>query len=128
VKLLLDSHTLIWAVENPAKLSPLAAAAILDPNNERWLSAASIWEIAIKAGQGKLSLSLPYGKWMENAIGDLVLVVLPITIEYANAQSQLPYYHRDPFDRMLIAQSQLENLVMISQDALLDSYGIQRLW
>ena len=128
MKLLLDSHTLIWAVENPAKLSPLAAAAILDPNNERWLSAASIWEIAIKAGQGKLSLSLPYGKWMENAIGDLVLVVLPITIEYANAQSQLPYYHRDPFDRMLIAQSQLENLVMISQDALLDSYGIQRLW
>ena len=128
MKLLLDTHTLIWAVDDPSKLGPQAVTALQDPANDLLLSAATIWEIAIKVGLGKLSLSMPYRQWMNQAITDLGMTVLPITVEYADVQVNLPKHHGDPFDRLLVAQSQVENIHLVSADPVFDQYGINRLW
>jgi len=128
VKLLLDTHTLIWAVDDPSKLGPQAVTALQDPANDLLLSAATIWEIAIKVGLNKLSLSMPYRQWMNQAITDLGMTVLPITVEYADVQVNLPKRHGDPFDRLLVAQSQVENIHLVSADPVFDQYGINRLW
>ena len=128
MKLLLDTHTLIWAVDDPSKLGPQAVTALQDPANDLLLSAATIWEIAIKVGLGKLSLSVPYRQWMNQAITDLGMTVLPITVEYADVQVNLPKHHGDPFDRLLVAQSQVENNHLVSADPVFDQYGINRLW
>jgi PIN domain nuclease of toxin-antitoxin system len=128
MRLLLDSHTLIWAVDDVSQLSPAAAAALPDPANELLLSAASIWEIGIKVGLGKLTLTLPYRQWMNQALVDLGLSILPITVEYADAQAGLPFHHRDPFDRLIIAQALTEKVAVVSADAAFDPYGVTRLW
>jgi len=128
VKLLLDTHTLIWAVDDPSKLGPQAVTALQDPANDLLLSAATIWKIAIKVGLGKLSLSMPYRQWMNQAITDLGMTVLPITVEYADVQVNLAKHHGDPFDRLLVAQSQVENIHLVSADPIFDQYGINRLW
>jgi PIN domain nuclease of toxin-antitoxin system len=128
MRLLLDSHALIWYVDQDHLLSQAAHAAITDPNNDLLLSAATIWEIAIKTGLKKLTLALPYHQWMNQAIADLDLAVLPITVEYANVQAGLPDHHRDPFDRLLIAQAITEGVPIISADASFDAYSVTRLW
>jgi PIN domain nuclease of toxin-antitoxin system len=128
VKLLVDAHTLIWAVDDPSKLGPQAVTALQDPANDLLLSAATIWEIAIKVGLKKLSLSMPYKQWVTKAMADLGMTVLPIMVEYADVQAGLPNHHRDPFDRMLVAQSQVENIHLVSADPVFDQYGINRLW
>lgn len=128
MRLLLDTHTLLWAVDDPSQLSSQAATALQDPANELLLSAGTIWETAIKSGLGKLSLSLPFRQWMERAIKDLGTTVLPVTIEFADVQAGLPNHHRDPFDRLLVAQAQVENVRLVSIDAVFDQYGISRLW
>ena len=128
MKLLVDAHTLIWAVDDPSKLGRQAVTALQDPGNDLILSAGTIWEIAIKVGLGKLSLSMPYREWMNQAITDLGMAVLPITVEYADAQGNLPRHHGDPFDRLLVAQAQVENMALVSADPGFDPYGINRLW
>lgn len=128
MRLLLDSHVLIWAVEPPMKLSATAVAALQDPGNDLILSVGSVWEIAIKVGLNKLALSRPYRPWIEKAMADLGLVVLPITVEHADAQAVLPHHHRDPFDRLLAAQAQVEQVPLVSSDPKFDPYGIARLW
>jgi PIN domain nuclease of toxin-antitoxin system len=128
VKLLVDAHTLIWAVDDPSKLGRQAVTALQDPGNDLILSAGTIWEIAIKVGLGKLSLSMPYREWMNQAITDLGMAVLPITVEYADVQGNLPRHHGDPFDRLLVAQAQVENMALVSADPGFDPYGINRLW
>ncbi len=128
MRLLLDSHTLIWAVDEPARLSPAALKALQDPANDLLLSAATVWEIAIKVGLGKLSLTIPYRRWMNKAVLDLGLTLLPITVEYADVQASLPNHHRDPFDRLIIAQALTEAIAVVSADAAFDPYGVTRLW
>ena len=128
MKLLLDSHTLIWAADDPAKLTALAQALLQDPSHDRLVSAASLWEIAIKFSLGRLPLSLPYRQWMDKAIADLGLILLPITLDHAERQASLPWHHRDPFDRLIVAQTQFEGLPVVSADAKLDIYGITRIW
>jgi PIN domain nuclease of toxin-antitoxin system len=128
MRLQVDAHSLIWAVDDTSRLSPAAATALQDPANELLVSAATVWEIAIKVGLGKLSLSLPYRDWMNKAITDLTLSMLPVTIAYADAQAALPWHHRDPFDRLLIAQALTDRLGIVSADAQLDAYGITRVW
>jgi len=98
MRVLIDTHALIWAVDQPTQLGKAAAAAIQEPSNELFLSAATVWELAVKVGLKKLTLSMPYRDWMNKAIGDLGLSVLPITVDYADAQAVLPPHHRDPFD------------------------------
>ena len=128
MKLLLDSHTLIWAADDPAKLTALAQALLQDPSHDRLVSAESLWEIAIKFSLGRLPLSLPYRQWMDKAIADLGLILLPITLDHAERQASLPWHHRDPFDRLIVAQTQFEGLPVVSADAKLDIYGITRIW
>jgi PIN domain nuclease of toxin-antitoxin system len=128
VRLLLDTHTLIWSIDDPSRLSAVALAVISDPAKDRVLSAATIWELSIKVGQGKLPLSLPYRPWMDKAIADLKLAMLPITVEYAERQAALPPHHKDPFDRLLIAQALVDGLPIVSADATFDAYGVTRIW
>jgi PIN domain nuclease of toxin-antitoxin system len=128
MRLLLDSHALIWYVDQDHLLSPAAHSAISDPNNELLLSAATVWEIAIKAGLNKLRLSLPYREWMNRAIADLSISILPITVDSADAQANLPHHHGDPFDRLIIAQALVEGIAVVSADASFDPYGVTRLW
>ena len=128
MRLLVDTHALIWAVDDPSKLSRRAVRVLEDSANELLLSAATIWEIAIKVGVKKLSLSHPYRQWMNKAIADLGLTLLPITVEYSDVQAALPRHHGDPFDRMLAAQAQVENVPLVSADLFFDQYGVRRIW
>ena len=128
MRLLLDSHTLIWSADRPDRITSAAMTAMGDPANELLVSAATLWEIAIKFGLGRLPLSLPYRQWMEKAIADLGLVLLPITLDHAERQALLPWHHRDPFDRLLVAQAQVEGVPLVSADKTLDPYGITRIW
>ena len=90
MRLLIDSHALIWYVDQDQLLSPASHAALTDPSNDLLLSAGSIWEIGIKVGLGKLVLSQPYKLWMTQAMNDLGITVLPITVEHADVQAGLP--------------------------------------
>jgi len=128
LKLLLDTHTLIWAVDNPAKLGKTASTELQDPANELVLGTGTIWELAIKIGQGKLALSMPYRKWMERAIADLSLTIAPVTIEIVEHLIGLPMHHKDPFDRLLVCQALNDKLPVVSIDPILDSYGVSRIW
>jgi PIN domain nuclease of toxin-antitoxin system len=126
--MLVDTHAVLWAVDDPSKLGRHAVTALEDPANELLLSAGTIWEISIKVGLKKLSLSLPYRQWMDTAIADLGLTLLPITVEYANVQAGRPRHHGDPFDRLLAAQAQVENVSLVSADGVFDQYGLKRIW
>lgn len=128
MRLLLDTHALLWAVDNPAQLSSTARSEITDPTNSRFISAATIWEIAIKAGLNKLSLSLPFRQWVDKAFYQLMADLLPITLEHASSYLNLPHRHGDPFDRMLAAQSLADSLTVVSADAAFDLYGVPRIW
>src|SRR5579872_5414533 len=105
MRLLLDSHALLWFVWNHANLSATARTLITNPKNTLLLSAASIWEIAIKVSIGKLTLADPYDVFMSQAISTTGLTILPIEVRHAAVLTTLPFHHRDPFDRMLVAQA-----------------------
>jgi PIN domain nuclease of toxin-antitoxin system len=92
------------------------------------VSAATRWEIAIKVGLGKLTLSSPYHTRMNDASADLGLAILPVTVEYAAAQAALACYHRDPFDRLVIAQALTEGIPIVRADSGVDRYGVTRIW
>ncbi|HEV3137538.1 MAG TPA: type II toxin-antitoxin system VapC family toxin [Pirellulales bacterium] len=126
--MLLDSHALIWAVDDPLKLGRQADAALRDPGNEVLVSAGTAWELSIKIGLGKLTLSLPFRQWMARAMTDLGASLLPITVEHADEQSRLPKHHGDPFDRLLIAQALVEGFMVVSSDAVFDQYNVPRVW
>ena len=128
MKLLLDTHAVIWWVDHDQLLSESAHEAIADPQNELLISAASIWEISIKVGIGKLKLSFPYREWMSKAVADLRASVLPISVESCDVQCSLPLHHGDPFDRLIIAQSSVEQIAIVSSDEVFDRYGVHRLW
>jgi PIN domain nuclease of toxin-antitoxin system len=128
VKLLIDAHALIWYVDQDQLLSPTARAAMTDPSNDRLVGAGTIWEISIKSGLNKLKLSQPYRQWIEQAMTGLGLTILPITVDYCDVQAGLPHHHKDPFDRLLVAQALVENMLLVSADVQLDPYGINRLW
>ena len=128
MRVLIDSHALIWYVDQDKLLSIASHAAISDPANDLLLSAGSIWEIGIKVGLGKLLLTQPFKVWMNQAISDLHVTVLPLTVEYVDVQSNLPKHHGDPFDRLIVAQAIVEQVSIISADVNLDAYGITRIW
>lgn len=128
MRVLIDSHALIWYVDQDKLLSIDSHAAISDPANDLLLSAGSIWEIGIKIGLGKLLLTQPFKVWINQAISDLHVTILPLTVEYVDVQSNLPKHHGDPFDRLIVAQAIVEQVSIISADVNLDAYGITRIW
>jgi PIN domain nuclease of toxin-antitoxin system len=128
MRVLIDAHTLLWAVDDVSKLSPPALTALQDPSNDLFVSAGTIWELAIKVGLRKLALSRPYRPWIEQALADLGAIVLPISVSHADVQAALPHHHRDPFDRLLIAQALVEGMAIVGVDVQFDSYGVVRIW
>jgi PIN domain nuclease of toxin-antitoxin system len=125
---LLDSHTVIWFFQADPRLSGTAKAVIEDPANRKWISVASCWEIAIKVGLGKLNLGEPSRPYLERAIALNNFELLSITLEHATEVEGLPLHHKDPFDRLLIAQAIVENLPIIGADAAFDAYPVRRIW
>lgn len=125
---LLDAHTLIWALDDPSRLGASARAVLENPDNELAVSVATIWELSIKTSLKKLSLSLPYRQWVERALVDLSVTVSPIALDFTERQTVLPFHHRDPFDRLLVAQCLVETIAIVSADAVFDQYGVTRLW
>ena len=128
MKLLLDSHAFLWFVWDDPQLSATAKAAIEDPANRKLVSVASGWEIAIKAGNGKLMLGAPAEVFVPRELARNGFELLEIALAHATAVEMLPQYHKDPFDRLLIAQAQIEGIPIVSVDAAFDPYGITRIW
>ena len=128
MKLLLDTHAFLWFILGDGKLSSAARSRIADPINEIMISPASYWEIAIKISLGKYSLGQPFQAFIEKQIAVNQFRVLAIEPKHAAALIGLPHHHRDPFDRLLVAQAIVEGLPIVSTDLLLDSYPIRRLW
>lgn len=126
--LLLDAHALLWFIRADPRLSATARNLMSDPNNDLLLSTGTIWEIAIKVGLRKFTLAEPYDVFIRDAIADNDLTVLQISVEHAAAFTTLPLHHRDPFDRLLVAQALVEGLPLVSADPALDAYPITRLW
>ncbi|MBJ7326924.1 MAG: type II toxin-antitoxin system VapC family toxin [Chthoniobacterales bacterium] len=121
MRLLLDSHALLWALIAPDKLSVAAAHEIRYAANIVWFSPASVWELEIKRAQGKLELP---DNWID-AVERSRFVEQPIRSSHATLAGRLPWHHRDPFDRMLIAQALAEDLRLVTRDRVATAYGIQ---
>ena len=128
MRYLLDTHTLLWFLAGDEKLSGRPRQLIDDPNNEKFLSIASLWEIAIKVGLGKLNLSEPFEQMFPEQLHFNNIEMLDITVDSLIKLTTLPFHHRDPFDRLIIAQGLVEGLPIISVDAIFDTYGINREW
>jgi PIN domain nuclease of toxin-antitoxin system len=120
MNLLLDTHVLLWWLDDNPKLGPKARAAIAEGGNMVFVSAAVVWEIRIKQALGKLQIPADFRKVLNQQTFDM----LDITVEHAHEIGHLPLHHRDPFDRMLIAQAKVENLTLISHDHRLRGYKI----
>lgn len=128
MQLLLDTHTFLWWIFNDSKLSQTARDLISDTQNQCYVSHASAWELAIKVGQGKLTLGAPVGTLFSTFTASNSFKVLSLNLSYLLAVEHLPLHHKDPFDRLLIAQAQAEKLAVISADIALDAYDIERIW
>lgn len=126
--LLLDTHTFIWYVTDNSRLSNQVLDLINDENNEILLSIASLWEIAIKQNLGKLSFNQPFEIFITQQLNLNNFRLLDIKISHVAVVAALPLHHRDPFDRILIAQSIVENILILSADKIFDAYPIERLW
>jgi PIN domain nuclease of toxin-antitoxin system len=128
MKYLLDTHAFLWAISAPASLSVTARREIEDLQNEMIVSTASLWEMAIKLGVGKLQLSSDYETFIPQHLAQLNASVLAAsTIHYATV-AKLPHHHRDPFDRLIIAQSLVEQIPIISVDDKFDAYTNRSIW
>jgi PIN domain nuclease of toxin-antitoxin system len=128
VRLLLDTHALLWWLDGDRRLSPRARRLVADEGNVVLVSAASAWEIATKARLGKLPEAMAVAADVPGAVASQGFQSLPITLVHAQRAGSLTNSHRDPFDRMLAAQAQLENLPLVTNDPLLKSFDITRIW
>ncbi|MCZ2342222.1 MAG: type II toxin-antitoxin system VapC family toxin [Bacteroidales bacterium] len=131
MNLLLDTHTLIWFADSDPNLSAHALSFIADPANNLFLSMASVWEMAIKCGIGKLTLSPNYKEYLSKAISGYDISILGITCADCVSYSTLPFpnpKHRDPYDRMIVIHALRYALVLLSIDDKLDGFGVNRLW
>jgi len=127
-RLLLDTHTFLWWVDDAPELTAVARRAIADVNNECCLSLASCWEMAIKSSLRKLQLAKPVERFVADQLAANAFTLLNIELRHAAKVEKLPFHHRDPFDRLLIAQAMTEKLTVVSADKVFSDYGIKILW
>ena len=125
---LLDTHSFLWFIAGDEKLSRLARSLMTEGGVRLFLSSASLWEIAIKVSVGKLVLSAPFAELIPEQLAVNEIDILPIKVSDLAVLVQLPFYHRDPFDRLLAAQSSANSLPLISGDTIFDEYQVIRLW
>ena len=128
MNLLLDTHVFLWWHSDRTKLSPKVVRLCEDTTNNLYLSSASVWEIQIKLQIGKLKLTKSLNQIIDLEGHENGIEVLPISLSHIYALDQLPSHHRDPFDRILIAQARVEALTLITQDSLITQYPVQSLW
>ena len=121
MRVLLDTQVVLWAGVAPARLGD--AQRLIDEAEERLISAATTWEVVIKSALGKIRLDMPVGGWIQRSLSELVAHSLPITNDHAAAVAELEPIHRDPFDRMLIAQARQESALLLTADKALEPYG-----
>ena len=121
MRVLLDTHVLVWAATTPERLG--ADLAVVEDADRRIVSAVCVWELAIKQRLGKLSLGSDVRTWVRRVTSELVLDHLPVTADHAAAVEHLPDVHRDPFDRLLVAQAVAEGAVLLTSDHRLTAYG-----
>lgn len=128
MKLLLDTHAFIWSFDEPEKLSPKALALLADDDNELVLSVASVWEMQIKIQLGKLKFTVPLKELVESQRQTNGVQVLPVELAHVLALDALPAHHKDPFDRLLVAQANIEGAFLVSRDPLFSDYPVRVLW
>lgn len=125
---LLDTNVFLWWIADDPRVSATAGKILRDPASQVLLSAASIWEIAIKAGMGKLRFSAAVDAFIPQQMAANRIDSLPVESRHALGVAGLPHHHRDPFDRILVAQALLENLPLLTTDAQIARYAIQTIW
>ncbi len=128
MRLLLDTHSFLWFIGGDERLSGRAKEAIADLENEAFLSVASLWEMAIKINVGKLKLPHPFGELIPEQPLRNEIEVLHAELSHLAAYTRLPLHHRDPFDRLIIAQSQVEALTVVGKDEAFERYDVDLLW
>ena len=127
MKLLLDTHTFLWFIDDNPRLSA-RAKTLLESDADLLLSVGSLWELAIKVSIGKLSLAQPFDIFVPQQLIANDIEMLPINLAHLGVVTRLPFHHRDPFDRLLIAQAMIEQMLIVSVDTALDAYSVNRLW
>ncbi len=128
MKLLLDTNAFIWLNDAPDRIPQPIMTMMADSDNELLFSLVSVWEMQIKMQLGKLRLQAPLPEILRVQQSENDLQMLPIRIDHIWALENLPHHHRDPFDRLLIAQAQLENIAVVTSDNIFDQYSVQRFW
>jgi PIN domain nuclease of toxin-antitoxin system len=128
MKLLIDTQCWLWWFAEPDRLQEETIVQISDESNEIWLSVASVWELGIKVGLGKLPLPEPLDRYLASRMKQLGARSLEIRTDHALQAGGLPLHHRDPFDRMLIAQAQVEGMTIVTSDRMFELYEVKVLW
>jgi PIN domain nuclease of toxin-antitoxin system len=128
VNYLLDTHTFLWWIDNDTRLSKTAREVIVNPDNEIVISVISTWEIIIKYSLGKIELSESPKDYIEEMLAVNEFTVLPIKLAHTFKIAELPNHHKDPFDRLLIAQSQIEQIPIVTLDKQIIKYPVQTIW
>jgi PIN domain nuclease of toxin-antitoxin system len=126
MKVLIDTHVLLWGLQDEAKLSSRVRKLL--PAAEVWISVASIWEIITKVQVGKLDLPGPVGDYLSSKLKANGVSVLPLTFDHVRRLEKIPLHHRDPFDRILIAQSMAESIPLVTSDPELKKYSVEIIW
>ncbi len=128
MKLLLDTHAFLWFIGGNDRLNAYARALIEDEANDRYLSVASLWEMAIKVSIGKLDVPLPFTRLVRQHVVGNAIDVLQVEPEHLDEQRKMPFHHRDPFDRLIIAQAITEEMTVFSRDSAFEEYPIRFVW
>ncbi len=128
MKVLLDTHAFLWLITDEDRLSENARQTFLNTENSLFFSAASLWEICIKKSLGKISLKDGWFQTIKEEMAINTIQWLPIEMTHCAEVTELPFYHRDPFDRMLIAQAIIEDMKLLSQDSCLSDYAVELIW
>jgi PIN domain nuclease of toxin-antitoxin system len=128
MRLLLDTQAFLWWIADDRRLSRRARSAIANRSNECSVSLASCWEISIKVSLGKLTLDSPVDRFIPEQLDANGFGALPIDFNHVARVARLPFHHRDPFDRLLVAQALVEDLAVVSVDRVFVRYGVRRVW
>ena len=128
MRFLLDSHAFLWWLDGSANISEAARSVLRVRKNEIFVSLACVWEMAVKTSLGKLRLALPFERFMTENLGRNTFTLFPVEFRHVLGVASLPFHHRDPFDRLLVAQSIEDEIPVISADTIFDRYGAQRIW